>query len=133
MREEVSTRVSELVAMGWEPRTSTETSASLSSRGPFAWWLFIFVVLLFPLIGGLLYLAYWLATSRVTVFVFQKDGEVKMSGGTWMVDIQLAQREVTIEEHRQIKERGFWNVMWPKMLVMLVFIVLWILILSWIF
>ena len=133
MREEVSTRVSELVAMGWEPRTSTETSASLSSRGPFAWWLFIFVVLLFPLIGGLLYLAYWLATSRVTVFVFQKDGEVKMSGGTWMVDIQLAQREATIEAHRQIKERGFWNVMWPKMLVMLVFIVLWILILSWIF
>ena len=67
MADAVSSRVAELVDLGWEPRTGTETTASLSTQGPFNWWLFVFVIILFPLIRGLLYLVFWLATSRVTV------------------------------------------------------------------
>ena len=62
-------RVAELVANGWEPVTATENTASLSGRRPFAWWLFLILVFLFPLFGGLLYLIFWLATSKATVFL----------------------------------------------------------------
>ena len=32
------------------------------------------------------------ATGRVTVFVYEQGGEVKMSGDTWMVDKQNVRR-----------------------------------------
>ncbi len=38
-----------------------------------------------------------------------------------------------IEEQRQIKERGFLAVMWPKLLVFLVFLVLWVAFVRWYF
>ena len=65
MIEPLIRRVAELVDTGWEPQTTTDTSASLATRGPFQWWLFVFMVILFPLLGGVLYVAFWLATSRV--------------------------------------------------------------------
>ena len=133
MIEGVSAKVSELVGLGWLPRTTTETSASLSTRSPFAWWLFIIVVVLLPGIGGILYIAFWLATGRVTVFVYEQGGEVRMSGDTWMIDKQNVRREALIEEQRQIKERGFWSVMWPKLVVMGLCIVAWIVLLDWIY
>ena len=58
----LSQRVHKLVADGWEPQTTTETTASLVGRRLFAWWLFLIVIFLFPLFGGLLYLIFWLAT-----------------------------------------------------------------------
>ena len=70
MHATLSKRVAELVAYGWEPVTTTETTASLLGRRPFAWWLFLIVLFLFPLFGGLLYLIFWLATSKATVFLF---------------------------------------------------------------
>jgi hypothetical protein len=83
--------------------------------------------------GGLLYLAFWLATSRVTVFVFEKGGEIQMSGDVWMVELQTARREAIIEEQRQIKEEGFWKVMWPKLVLMVVMFAMWVLLFAWIF
>jgi len=133
MKESVGEKVAELVNLGWRPCTCTDTSASLTTRGPFNWWLFVIIIILFPIVGGLLYLAFWLATSRVTVFVFEKDGEIQLSGDTWMVDLQLAQREAFIEEQRLVKEKGFWKVMWPKVLLMAVMLGLWVWLLTWIF
>jgi hypothetical protein len=133
MKEDVSVKVSELVDMGWRPCTSTETTASLRTRGPVNWWLFIILIFLFPFMGGLLYLAFWLATSRVTVFVFEKGGEIQMSGDVWMVELQTARREAIIEEQRQIKEEGFWKVMWPKLVLMVVMFAMWVLLFAWIF
>jgi hypothetical protein len=52
MEARLSQRVGELVANGWEPVTTTETTASLVGRRPFAWWLFLIVIFLFPLFGG---------------------------------------------------------------------------------
>lgn len=133
MKEQVSAKVAELVDMGWRPSAFTETTASLTTRGPFNWWLFVIILLLFPVVGGVLYLAFWLATSRVTVFVFEKDGETQTSGDGWMVDLQMARREAVIQEQRQIKEQGFWKVMWPKILLMAVMFGLWALLIMWIF
>ncbi len=133
MIEPLNRRVAEFVDMGWEPQATTDTSASLTTRGPFQWWLFVFVVILFPLLGGVLYVAFWLATSRVVVFLHQQDGEVTTSGGTRTLEYQQTQQAAARDQQRQIRERGFWPVMWPKMLVMFAFLVLWLIILVRIF
>lgn len=58
----LSQRLHELVDIGWELLTMTETTSALVGRSPFAWWLFLIVIFLFPLFGGLLYLIFWLTT-----------------------------------------------------------------------
>ena len=52
MEQALSNRVHQLVDFGWEPQTTTETTASLAGRRPFNWWLFLMVIFLFPLIIG---------------------------------------------------------------------------------
>ncbi len=122
----LSQRVDELVESGWEPVTTTETTAALVGRRPFAWWLFLLVIFLFPLFGGILYLIFWLATSKATVFLHVEDGEVKIAGDQWLIALQEAQREAYVQRQRDIKERGFLKVMWPQLLVSLLLIALWI-------
>ena len=50
MKADLAKRVDELVAMGWEPTTTTETTVSLVGRRPFSWWLFLFVIVFFPVV-----------------------------------------------------------------------------------
>ena len=126
MQMALAKRIDELVECGWEPHTTTETSASLLGRRPFDWWLFLFVVIFFPLFGGILYLIFWLATSRATVFLHQDGEQVHEAGDLWLVRLQEARRDALIAEQRQIKARGFLAVMWPQLLVYLVLLVLWI-------
>jgi len=126
MHAALAQRVDQLVECGWEPHTTTETSAALVGRRPFSWWLFLFVVVFFPLFGGILYLVFWLATSRATVFLHAEGDEVVAAGDLWLVRLQETRREAHIAEQRQIKERGFLAVMWPQLLVFLVFLGLWV-------
>ena len=126
MEAALSQRVAELVTSGWEPVTTTETTASLAGRRPFAWWLFLIVIFLFPLFGGLLYLVFWLAPSKATVFLHVEDGKIIVAGDEWLIRLQEAQREAYVEKQRQIKEKGFLRVMWPQLLVSLLVIGLWI-------
>jgi hypothetical protein len=126
MEAVLTKRVDELVENGWEPVTTTETTASLAGRRPFAWWLFLIVIFLFPLFGGLLYLIFWLATSKATVFLHVEDGKVIVAGDEWLIRLQEAQREAYVERQRQIKEKGFLRVMWPQLVVSLLLIALWI-------
>lgn len=126
MQALVSQRVSELVGYGWEPVTTTETSASLTGRRPFAWWLFLIVLFLFPLFGGVLYLIFWLATSKATVFIHAEGDTLKVSGDEWLIRLQETQRDAYVERQRRIKEQGFLRVMWPQLLASLVLIGLWV-------
>ncbi len=126
MEAVLSQRVDELVGNGWEPVTTTETTASLVGRRPFAWWLFLIVLFLFPLFGGLLYLIFWLATSKATVFLHVENGEVVIAGDEWLIKLQEARREAYVEKQRQIKEKGFLKVMWPQLIASLRLIALWI-------
>jgi hypothetical protein len=126
MEAVLSQRVAELVTNGWEPVTTTETTASMAGRRPFAWWLFLVVIFLFPLFGGLLYLVFWLATSKATVFLHVEDGKIVVAGDEWLIRLQEAQREAYVEKQRQIKEKGFLRVMWPQLLVSLLLIGVWI-------
>jgi hypothetical protein len=126
METVLTQRVDELVKNGWEPITTTETTASLAGRRPFAWWLFLIVIFLFPLFGGLLYLIFWLATSKATVFMHVEDGKVIVVGDEWLIRLQEGQRKAYVERQLQIKEKGFLRVMWPQLVIYLVLIALWI-------
>lgn len=126
MQPILSQRVAELVASGWEPVTTTETTASLAGRRPFAWWLFLIVIFLFPLFGGLLYLIFWLATSKATVFLHVEGDVIAVAGDQWLIELQQAQREAYVERQQKIKEKGFLRVMWPQLVVSLLLIALWI-------
>ncbi len=75
------------------------------------------VVVFFPIFGGILYLIFWLASSRAVVFLHQEGEEVVERGDTWLIREQEAHGEVLIKEQRQIREQGFWAVMWPKLVV----------------
>jgi len=133
METALSQRVHELVECGWEPLTTTETTAALTGRGPFAWWLFLVLIFLFPLFGGLLYLIFWLATSRATVFLHMEGDEVVISGDQWLIKRQELERESYVERQREIKERGFLPAMWPHLLVSLLMIAAYVVFLKWYF
>jgi hypothetical protein len=133
MQLALAKRIDQLVESGWEPHTTTETTASLFGRRPFNWWLFLLVVIFFPVFGGIVYLLFWLLTSKATLFLHKEGDEVVMSGDLWLVRLQEAQHQAFVAEQRQIKERGFWAVMWPKLLAFLLLFVLWILFLKWYF
>jgi hypothetical protein len=126
MENVLSQRIDRLVADGWEPVTMTETTASLVGRRPFAWWLFLIVIFVFPLFGGLLYLVFWFATSKATVFLHVDNGAVVVAGDQWLLQLQEAQREAYVEKQRLIKEKGFLRVMWPQLLVSLLLLGLWV-------
>ena len=126
MDPKLSQRVDALVANGWEPVTTTETSASLAGHRPFAWWLFLVVIFLFPLFGGLLYLIFWLATSKATVFLHVEGDEVLVAGDEWLIRLQEAEREAYVERQRRIKEKGFLPVMWPQLVASLLLIAIWV-------
>ncbi|MBK1716954.1 hypothetical protein [Thiocystis violacea] len=126
MQAKLSQRVGELVAYGWEPVTTTETTAALVGRRPFGWWLFLIVLFLFPLFGGLLYLIFWLATSKATVFLHAEGDELVINGDEWLIGLQEAEREAYVARQRQVKEKGFLRVMWPQLVVSLLLIGLWI-------
>ncbi len=68
--------------------------------------------------------------SRVTASAMPKCVE---RGNTWLIREQEARREVLIKEQRQIREQGFWAVMWPKLVVFLGFLVVWGLFLKWLY
>jgi hypothetical protein len=84
------------------------------------------VIFLFPLFGGLLYLIFWLATSKATVFLHVEGGKVIAAGDEWLIRLQEVQREAYVEKQRDIKEKGFLRVMWPQLVVSLFLLGLWI-------
>jgi len=133
MQTALAQRIDRLVDCGWEPHTTTETSASLTGRRPFNWWLFLLVLVFFPGFGGILYLVFWLSTSRAVVFLHQEGDEVITSGDTWLVALQEERIEAVIEERRMVKERGFLAVMWPKLLAFLAMLFLWVWFIRWYF
>ena len=133
MEAALNKRIHELVDCGWEPLTTTETTASLVGRRPFNWWLFLMVLFFFPLFGGVLYLVFYMATSRATVFLHAEGDGVMIAGDTWLIRLQESQRETYVENQKQIKERGFLAVMWPHLVASLVLLAVWLMLLKWYF
>ena len=133
METALSQRVHELVECGWEPLTTTETTAALLGRRPFNWWLFLIVLFFFPLFGGILYLIFYLATSRATVFLHAEGDGVVTAGDTWLIRLQESERDAYVQRQKQVKERGFLAVMWPQLVASLVLLAGWFMLLKWYF
>lgn len=133
MQSALTKRVEELVECGWYPETTTETTASLVGRRPFSWWLFLLVIVFFPIFGGIVYLIFWFLTSRATIFLHQEGDRVVEAGDVWLVRGQEARRDAFIAEQRAVKENGFLAVMWPKLVSFLVLMVIWVAFLRWYF
>ena len=133
MQSALTKRVEELVECGWYPETTTETTASLVGRRPFSWWLFLLVIVFFPVFGGIVYLIFWFLTSRATIFLHQEGDSVVEAGDVWLVRGQEARRDAFIAEQRAVKQNGFLAVMWPKLVSFLVLMVFWVLFLRWYF
>jgi len=131
MQQSLAQRVDGLIELGWVPRTMTETSASLVGRRPFSWWVFLFVIMFVPVFGGILYLIFWLITSRAIVFLHVEGEEVVSVGDLWLVSSQEKNREAFIQQQQKIKERGFLAVMWPQLLAFLAIMALWIAFMKW--
>ena len=84
------------------------------------------MIFLFPLFGGILYLVFWLATSKATVFLHAEGDALQVAGDEWLIRLQEAQREAYVERQQRIKEKGFLRVMWPQLVVSLLLIALWV-------
>ena len=95
-------------------------------------WLFALFLVLFLGFGALLYVTFWVLTSKSHVFLRVLDGDIQVSGDAWLVELQEREREHVIERARQIKEHGFWVVMWPSLIGGVSVLVVWFLII-WLF
>lgn len=72
------------------PARVIEAALAPEVRRPFNWWLFLLVIVFFPLFGGIVYLIFWLLTSSATVFLHQEGDRVVEAGDTWLVRYQEA-------------------------------------------
>jgi hypothetical protein len=126
----LAARVRELVDMGWNVKSQSETTAVLETRSSFNW--LLFALLLFFFFVALIYLAYWSMVSRATVFLSVENGKLVASGNLPFIARQEKDREKTIEKANQIKERGFWRVMWPSVLAWVAMMALWFFLIWWI-
>jgi hypothetical protein len=122
----LSAEVSRLMHHGWHVRSQTDNTASLDTRTPFNWLWFALAILLFFGFGGLLYIAFWLIVSQAHLFLHVENGQVISSGDTWLVERQRANDAEARRLAIEIKQHGFWRVMWPAIVSTLLMLVLWI-------
>lgn len=83
MRPALAEEVGALANLGWSIKSQGTTTAELETREPFNWWLAYASSLMLLGIGGLIYVASWLISSRVRVFLHEEDdGSVTRWGDT---------------------------------------------------
>lgn len=127
MQSILAAEVGKLADWGWKVESQTESTAALETRGPFRWWFFAIMVLLFPLFGGLLYVVFWAIASRLNLFVRVGDGGLVYSGDAWYVDRQAAEAEASRQLAIQIKTQGFWKAVGPSIAMTIVGVAAWVL------
>jgi hypothetical protein len=105
--------------------SQTDTTASLETRGPFNWWIFLLCLIFVPLVGSAIYILWWLIFDNQPVFARMDGDSVRTSGDNWLVDRQMANLERTRQVQREVKEKGFWRAALPSFLGVIATIVLW--------
>jgi hypothetical protein len=125
MNPALAAQLDVLSSVGWKVVSQTDTTASLETRGPFSWWVFLFCLIFVPLVGSTIYILWWLIFDNHHLFARVENDSVVTSGDTWLVDRQMVNLERTRQVQREIKEKGFWSVALPPILGVLATIVLW--------
>ena len=132
MNPALSAEIGDLSSFGWKVTSQTEASASLETRGPFSWWIFLFCLLFFPLVGGWVYVLWWIVFDNHHVFLAASDGAVQVNGDVWLVEKQKADRETIIAFQKRAKEQGFWAAAGPSLVSVGLSIAIWFFII-WVF
>jgi len=131
MIHELAASTGELINMGWGLKSQTETTALLETRRPINWWAFLIFLILFFVVGALVYLIVWSLTARALVFLAVENGGITQYGDVWLVEQQKRERDRAIEKAQEIKKHGFWRVMWPSVILWIVITALWIWLIWW--
>ena len=99
MRPALAGEVGALANLGWSIKSQGTTTAELETREPFNWWLAYASSLMLLGIGGLIYAASWLISSRVRLFLHEEaDGSVTRWGDTHVAarqQLDMADRDAT--------------------------------------
>jgi hypothetical protein len=132
MNQKLAAELSELSSFGWKVTSQTDTTASVETRGPFSWWIFLFCLLFFPLVGGTIYVLWWLIFDNHNVFLTATESGVKASGDMWLLERQRANKEAALAFQRQVHEQGFWAAAGPSLLSIAFAIAFWFF-LIWLF
>ncbi len=132
MNAALATEMDVLSSVGWRVESQTETTASLETRGPFNWWIFLFCLLFFPIIGSAIYILWWLIFDQHHLFVRVENEQMSSSGDTWLVKRQKANLERARQFQREIKQRGFFRAAGPSILGIVVAVAIWFVII-WVF
>ena len=83
MRPALAKEVGALANLGWHIKSQGATTAELETREPFNWWLAYAGSLMLLGVGGLIYAASWLISSRMRLFLHEEeDGSVTRWGDT---------------------------------------------------
>ena len=132
MNPALATEVDLLSSMGWMVTSQTESTAALETRGPFSWLIFLFCLLFFFGLGGMLYIAWWLIFDNHHVFARAEGDEVTTSGDIWLIERQKADIVAMQAFERQVKTQGFFKAAMPSLIALLGAILIWF-IMVWIF
>ncbi len=93
MRPTLAGEVGALANLGWSIRSQGTATAELETREPFNWWLAYAGSLMLLGIGGFIYAASWLISSRVRLFLHEEDdGSVTRWGDTQYASRQQLDR-----------------------------------------
>lgn len=98
MQPTLAKKVRELANLGWSIKSQSATTVELEARQPFNWWLAYAGSLMLLGVGGLIYAASWLLSSRVRLFLHEKEGgSVTMGGDTQFLSRQQLDKADTDE------------------------------------
>ncbi len=132
MKTSLAAEMDVLASVGWRVQSQTETTASLETRGPFNWWILLFCLVFFPIVGSAIYILWWLIFDQHHLFVRVENEQMISSGDTWLVDRQMGNLERARQIQREIKQRGFFAAAGPSILGLVVAVAIWFAII-WVF
>ena len=130
MNPALAARIGELTDLGWGVRSQTESTAALETRSRFHWGVLLILLIFFLGFGAILYVGYWLLTSRQQVFLKADGNEVSIHGDVWFVESQMASLEAARRTIEEVRRRGFWATMWPSLVALALSLAVWLGIIS---
>ncbi len=132
MNPALASEIALLSDVGWKVVSQTESIVSLETRGPFSWWIFLFCLIFFPIVGSTIYILWWLVFGVHHLFARVENEGIVISGDMWLVDLQKANLDRARQYQREVKEKGFWRAAGPSIFGVVSAVVLWF-ILIWVF
>jgi hypothetical protein len=132
MTETLATHVSDLTERGWELKRQSATRVELEARRPFNWSIFGVMAVLFPLLGGLAYAAFWALMPKVRLSLSDEHGAVVTGNGTPLGATPRRDPELARMIEAELRPpQGFWRRAAPTLLAMALVVGVWAAAIGW--